>query len=145
MRIAMVKRHPPLDRDKVKIASFRITEGEWFDFSQACEKEDLTATDILKGAIRNFLGGTFVMPPIIDPLPQPTADSDQWQELRAEIDQLRQCLRSCATQDYVVAQLEPLRASITSLSEQQALLAKPLRRRIGTPSAKAKKTGSPKA
>jgi hypothetical protein len=58
-------------------------------------------------------------------------------QLSAEIDQLRHCLSSCATTGYVVAQLEPLRASITALGEQQTL--------IGTPSAKAKKTGSPKA
>jgi hypothetical protein len=68
---------------------------------------------------------------------EPRADSDQWEELRAEIDQLRHCLRSCATTEYVNEQLELLRASITALSKQQSL--------IGTASAKAKKTGSPKA
>jgi hypothetical protein len=66
----MVRRSPPPDRDKVKIASFRISEGEWFDFSEEADRQNVTATDVIKGAIRNFMAGEFVMPePELTPEP----------------------------------------------------------------------------
>jgi hypothetical protein len=66
----MVRRNPPPDRDKVKIASFRISEGEWFDFSEEADRQNVTATDVIKGAIRNFMAGDFVMPEPIKPAPE---------------------------------------------------------------------------
>jgi hypothetical protein len=69
----MVRRSPPPDRDKVKIASFRISEGEWFDFSEEADRQNVTATDVIKGAIRNFMAGDFVMPDPIEPTPEPLA------------------------------------------------------------------------
>jgi hypothetical protein len=69
----MVRRSPPPDRDKVKIASFRISEGEWFDFSEEADRQNVTATDVIKGAIRNFMAGEFVMPEPIEPTPEPSS------------------------------------------------------------------------
>jgi hypothetical protein len=63
----MVRKTPPTDRDKVKIASFRITEGEWYDFSEEADRQNVTATDVIKGAIRNFMAGEFVMPEPVEP------------------------------------------------------------------------------
>jgi hypothetical protein len=65
----MVRRIPPTDREKTKVASFRISEGEWFDFSEEADRQNVTATDVIKGAIRNFMAGDFVMP--IEPEPTP--------------------------------------------------------------------------
>jgi hypothetical protein len=58
----MVKKAPPQDRDKLKIASFRTTEGEWFDFAQLAEMNGLTATDVLKGAMQLFLDRRLDLP-----------------------------------------------------------------------------------
>jgi hypothetical protein len=58
----MIKKTPPLDRDKVKIASFRITEGEWFDFTEAADRQNITATDVIKGAIQLFMDGLLELP-----------------------------------------------------------------------------------
>jgi hypothetical protein len=58
----MIKRTQPLDRDKVKIASFRITEGEWFDFTEAADRQNITATDVIKGAIQLFMDGLLELP-----------------------------------------------------------------------------------
>jgi hypothetical protein len=69
----MVRRNPPLDRSKVKVASFRISEGEWFDFSEEADHQNVTATDVIKGAIRNFMAGYFVMPEPIEPTPEPSS------------------------------------------------------------------------
>jgi hypothetical protein len=66
----MVRRSPPPDRDKVKIASFRISEGEWYDFSEEADRQNVTATDVIKGAIRNFMAGNFVMPEPIELIPE---------------------------------------------------------------------------
>jgi hypothetical protein len=66
----MVRRNPPSDRSKVKVASFRISEGEWFDFSEEADRQNVTATDVIKGAIRNFMAGDFVLPEPIEPTPE---------------------------------------------------------------------------
>jgi hypothetical protein len=63
----MIKRTPPSDRDKVKIASFRISEGEWYDFSEEADRQNVTATDVIKKAIRNFMAGDFAMPAPVEP------------------------------------------------------------------------------
>jgi hypothetical protein len=69
----MVRRIPPTDREKTKVASFRISEGEWFDFSEEADRQNVTATDVIKGAIRNFMAGDFVMPEPIEPTHEPLA------------------------------------------------------------------------
>jgi hypothetical protein len=66
----MVRRIPPTDREKTKVASFRISEGEWFDFSEEADRQNVTATDVIKGAIRNFMAGDFVLPEPIEPIPE---------------------------------------------------------------------------
>jgi hypothetical protein len=66
----MVRRIPPADREKTKVASFRISEGEWFDFSEEADRQNVTATDVIKGAIRNFMAGDFVMPEPIELIPE---------------------------------------------------------------------------
>jgi hypothetical protein len=66
----MVRRIPPTDREKTKVASFRISEGEWFDFSEEADRQNVTATDVIKGAIRNFMAGDFVMPEPIELIPE---------------------------------------------------------------------------
>jgi hypothetical protein len=49
----------PDDRAKLKIASFRTTDGDWYDFSQAAESNGLTATDVLKACMVEYLAGTY--------------------------------------------------------------------------------------
>jgi hypothetical protein len=49
----------PEDRSKLKIASFRTTDGDWFDFSQAAESNGFTATDILKACMVDYQAGTY--------------------------------------------------------------------------------------
>jgi hypothetical protein len=49
----------PDDRSKLKIASFRTTDGDWFDFSQAAETNGFTATDILKACMVDYQAGTY--------------------------------------------------------------------------------------
>jgi hypothetical protein len=49
----------PEDRNKLKIASFRTTDGDWFDFSQMAESKGFTATDILKACMADYMGGIY--------------------------------------------------------------------------------------
>lgn len=48
-----------LDRNKQKIASFRINEGDWADFTAHAQKNGFTATDILKSAMAQYITGSF--------------------------------------------------------------------------------------
>ncbi len=50
----------PLDRDKLKIASFRTKEGVWADFTTAANKIGLTATDVIKAAMEQFIAGEYI-------------------------------------------------------------------------------------
>jgi hypothetical protein len=54
----------PEDRNKLKIASFRTTDGDWFDFSQVAESNGLTATDVLKACMIEYQAGTYT--PVIN-------------------------------------------------------------------------------
>jgi hypothetical protein len=49
----------PEDRSKLKIASFRTTDGDWFDFSQVAEANGFTATDILKACMVDYQAGAY--------------------------------------------------------------------------------------
>jgi hypothetical protein len=49
----------PDDRSKLKIASFRTTDGDWFDFSQVAESNGFTATDVLKACMVDYQAGTY--------------------------------------------------------------------------------------
>jgi hypothetical protein len=57
----------PEDRNKLKIASFRTTDGDWFDFSQVAESNGLTATDVLKACMVEYQAGIY-MPVINTPV-----------------------------------------------------------------------------
>jgi hypothetical protein len=48
------------DRDKLKIASFRTTDRVWADFTSAANKIGLTATDVIKAAMEQFIAGEYV-------------------------------------------------------------------------------------
>lgn len=50
----------PIDRDKLKIASFRTKEGVWADFTLAANKIGLTATDVIKAAMEQFIAGEYI-------------------------------------------------------------------------------------
>ena len=50
----------PIDRDKLKIASFRTKEGVWADFTAAANKLGLTATDVIKAAMEQFIAGEYL-------------------------------------------------------------------------------------
>lgn len=50
----------PEDRNKLKIASFRTTDGDWFDFSQAAESNGFTATDVLKACMVDYQTGAYI-------------------------------------------------------------------------------------
>jgi hypothetical protein len=131
----MVRRTPPTDRNKVKIASFRITEGEWFDFSEEADRQNVTATDVIKGSIRLFMAGVLELPEPPEPQPDlpPYAGSvDDIKEIataeaRSLIDQainplvsevayLRECLAGVASIDYVEKALEPVHLAISKAS-----------------------------
>jgi hypothetical protein len=128
----------PDDRNKLKIASFRTTDGDWFDFSQAAESNGLTATDVLKACMVEYLQGTYT-PVINTPVSMRlqaaqgvTADEVQAlistaistapvnDDLRAEVDHLRECLAKMATTDYVERALEPVMLAIDTQSQDLA-------------------------
>jgi hypothetical protein len=115
----------PEDRNKLKIASFRTTDGDWFDFSQVAESNGLTATDVLKACMVEYQAGTYT-PVINTPVSMRikaaqglTAEEVQnlintaiitapvnndlthWDELRAEVNQLRERLNNTASKEYV--------------------------------------------
>ncbi len=75
----------PNDRDKLKIASFRTKEGVWADFTAEANKRGLTATDILKIAMEQFINGEYT--PTINTgvhtlvRTQPSITRDEIQEL----------------------------------------------------------------
>jgi hypothetical protein len=52
---------PKQDKDPnaLKIASFRTREGVWAEFCQKAEEQDLTATDVLKAAMDQFIAGEY--------------------------------------------------------------------------------------
>jgi antitoxin component of RelBE/YafQ-DinJ toxin-antitoxin module len=50
----------PIDRDKLKIASFRTKEGVWADFTAAANRVGLTATDVIKAAMEQFIAGEYI-------------------------------------------------------------------------------------
>jgi antitoxin component of RelBE/YafQ-DinJ toxin-antitoxin module len=54
----------PIDRDKLKIASFRTKEGVWADFTAAANKRGLTATDVIKACMEQFTSGEYI--PIVN-------------------------------------------------------------------------------
>ena len=52
---------PKQDKDPnaLKIASFRTKEGVWAEFSAKAESDGLTATDVLKAAMEQYLSGEY--------------------------------------------------------------------------------------
>jgi hypothetical protein len=52
---------PKQDKDPnaLKIASFRTKEGVWAEFCQKAEDQNLTATDVLKAAMDQFIAGEY--------------------------------------------------------------------------------------
>jgi hypothetical protein len=52
---------PKQDKDPnaLKIASFRTKEGIWAEFCQKAEAQNLTATDVLKAAMDQFIAGEY--------------------------------------------------------------------------------------
>ena len=50
----------PVDRDKLKIASFRTKESVWADFTAAANSIGLTATDVIKAAMEQFIAGEYI-------------------------------------------------------------------------------------
>ena len=52
---------PKQDKDPnaLKIASFRTKEGVWAEFSAKAELDGLTATDVLKAAMEQYLSGEY--------------------------------------------------------------------------------------
>lgn len=71
----------PIDRDKLKIASFRTKEGVWADFTAAANKRGLTATDVIKACMEQFTSGEYI--PIVNTTvnTQPTITREEIQEL----------------------------------------------------------------
>jgi hypothetical protein len=109
----------PDDRNKLKIASFRTTDGDWFDFSQAAESNGLTATDVLKACMVEYLQGTYT-PVINTPVSMRLQAAQGNDDLRAEVEHLRECLAKMATTDYVERALEPVMLAIDTQSQDLA-------------------------
>lgn len=53
------KPKPDKDPNALKIASFRTKEGVWAEFSTKAESDGLTATDVLKAAMEQYLSGEY--------------------------------------------------------------------------------------
>ena len=53
------KPKPVKDPNSLKIASFRTKEGVWADFCSKAEEQGLTATDVLKAAMEQFINGEY--------------------------------------------------------------------------------------
>jgi len=47
------------DPNALKIASFRTKEGVWADFCSKADEQGLTATDVLKAAMVQFISGEY--------------------------------------------------------------------------------------
>ena len=47
------------DPNALKIASFRTKEGVWAEFSSKAESDGLTATDVLKAAMEQYINGEY--------------------------------------------------------------------------------------
>jgi hypothetical protein len=128
----------PDDRNKLKIASFRTTDGDWFDFSQAAESNGLTATDVLKACMLEYLQGTYT-PVINTPVSKRlqaaqgvTADEVQAlistaistapvnDDLRIEVSHLQELMKGLATHEYVEMALKPLVVAIDTQSQDLA-------------------------
>jgi hypothetical protein len=50
---------PVKDPNALKIASFRTKEGVWANFCQKAESIGLTATDVIKAAMEQFINGDY--------------------------------------------------------------------------------------
>jgi hypothetical protein len=50
---------PAKDPNALKIASFRTKEGVWAEFCQKAESINLTATDVIKAAMEQFINGDY--------------------------------------------------------------------------------------
>jgi hypothetical protein len=50
---------PAKDPNALKIASFRTKEGVWTEFCQKAESIGLTATDVIKAAMEQFINGNY--------------------------------------------------------------------------------------
>lgn len=57
------KTKPAKDPNALKIASFRTKEGVWAEFSRKAEAQGLTATDVLKAAMEQFISGEYQLSP----------------------------------------------------------------------------------
>ena len=53
------KTKPAKDPTALKIASFRTKEGVWAEFCNKAEAQGLTATDVLKAAMEQFINGEY--------------------------------------------------------------------------------------
>jgi DNA-binding protein Fis len=53
------KPKPDKDPNALKLASFRTKEGIWAEFCQKAESINLTATDVLKAAMDQFIAGEY--------------------------------------------------------------------------------------
>jgi hypothetical protein len=128
----------PDDRNKLKIASFRTTDGDWFDFSQAAESNGLTATDVLKACMVEYLQGTY-KPVVNTPVSMRlqaaqgiTADEAQAlistaistaqgnDDLRTEVSHLQELMKGLATHEYVEMALKPLVVAIDTQASDLA-------------------------
>lgn len=102
-----------IDRQKSKIASFRVKESDWADFTAVAEQNGLTATDILKSAMAQYVVGTFdpntpsVSTKLSDKLVIDTV-STAIAPLQAEIDQLGALLATLQEQTLNAASIEQL-------------------------------------
>ena len=50
---------PTKDPNALKIASFRTKEGVWGEFCQKAESMGMTATDVIKAAMAEFIDGSY--------------------------------------------------------------------------------------
>jgi hypothetical protein len=55
----MTSSKPDKDPNALKIASFRTKEGVWAEFCQKAESIGLTATDVIKAAMEQFIAGEY--------------------------------------------------------------------------------------
>jgi hypothetical protein len=53
------KPKPDKEPNALKIASFRTKEGVWAEFSTKAESDGLTATDVLKAAMEQYISGEY--------------------------------------------------------------------------------------
>jgi diacylglycerol kinase len=109
---------PKQDKDPnaLKIASFRTKEGVWAEFCQKAEEQNLTATDVLKAAMDQFISGEY-NPRVYATVSMSNVHHDVLEIVNTAIEQRVKDLTDTALQPITQA-IEDLRSELSEISDK---------------------------